>query len=232
MSRIDELIKNIHEEKTERAVQRRQYNCQLSEIMRLVTAIGKDKFPHFVIDNKNRFTYENTLLWLIGQNFKCLNPNDRSIIDGNLQKGIYIAGSTGSGKSILLEIICEVALRIGILFGYGDDIKMLTGNCVRAQSICDEFKDSGEIKAYKEAPILFIQDLGAEQTETMFMGNRNNVLREILEHRGDNKRCITLITSNNMINDNDNIAKYGDRVISRLREMCNYFVLTGADRRN
>ena len=58
-----------------------------------------------------------------------------------------------------------------------------------------------------------------------------NVLRAILEYRGDRSDQITLISSNIPMEHKMFTDKYGDRVASRMREMCNYFELTGQDRR-
>ncbi len=63
------------------------------------------------------------------------------------------------------------------------------------------------------------------------MGNRLDVLRNVLEYRGDKTDELTLITSNLKINGEALSNRYGDRVASRLREMCNYFEIKGKDRR-
>jgi len=65
----------------------------------------------------------------------------------------------------------------------------------------------------------------------LYMGNRINVMRRILEYRGDQSDQITLITSNLPYNSKKFVELYGDRVASRLNEMCNYFEITGKDRR-
>jgi len=75
------------------------------------------------------------------------------------------------------------------------------------------------------------QDLGSEPMESLYMGNRLNVMRQILENRGDRTDVITLITSNLPINCQEFTSMYGDRVASRLLEMCNYFEIKGTDRR-
>jgi DNA replication protein DnaC len=84
---------------------------------------------------------------------------------------------------------------------------------------------------YKKMPILCNQDLGAELKESLHMGNRINVLKQLIEYRGDRQDLITLITSNYPIDSEFISVKYGDRVVSRLIEMCNYFELKGKDRR-
>ena len=79
--------------------------------------------------------------------------------------------------------------------------------------------------------MLGIQDLGCEPQESLYMGNRVDVVRQLIEYRGDKTDEITLITSNLKINGEKLVNRYGDRVASRLNEMCNYFEIKGKDRR-
>ncbi|MDD4154105.1 MAG: hypothetical protein PHT30_01675, partial [Bacilli bacterium] len=74
-------------------------------------------------------------------------------------------------------------------------------------------------------------DLGAEPEEANYMGNRINPLKTLLEHRGDYTDKLTIISSNHSINHQEILDRYGDRVASRLLEMCNYFEIKGTDRR-
>ena len=84
---------------------------------------------------------------------------------------------------------------------------------------------------YKKQAMLGIQDLGNEPQESLYMGNRLDVVRNLIEYRGDKQDEMTFITSNLRINGDILIDRYGDRVASRLVEMCNYFEIKGKDRR-
>ena len=109
--------------------------------------------------------------------------------------------------------------------------RALRWSCVRTDAICDEYTKEGEMRGYKDMAVVCFQDLGTEPLESLFMGNRQNVMKQILEHRGDLYNVITLISSNLPINHDALNDRYGDRVSSRLCEMCNYFELKGQDRR-
>jgi hypothetical protein len=113
----------------------------------------------------------------------------------------------------------------------GDNIRCLHWENVRADTICEDYTKEGTMRDYETSPILGIQDLGAEPTESLFMGNRMSVLRQLLEYRGDFTDRITLISSNIPLSHKMLTDRYGDRVASRLNEMCNYFEITGKDRR-
>ena len=105
--------------------------------------------------------------------------------------------------------------------------------CFRSDTICEEFTEKGSIDKYKKRAILGIQDLGSssEPIESLYMGNRMGVIQQLLEYRGDFTDKITLITSNLPMSHKVLIDRYGDRVASRLNEMCNYFEIKGKDRR-
>lgn len=206
------------------------YNMNMA--LSVIDAIGKERSAKFAIDAENRFTYENMIRWVHGDpEMKCVDPETKSIIPGRLDAGIYIAGNTGSGKSWTLEIMSAYCLIDNVQVQVGETQRCLYWSNVRTDTICDEYTTDGTFDRFKKISVVGFQDLGAEPLESMHMGNRMNVMRQILEHRGDRSDQITLITSNLPMEHKMFIDKYGDRVASRMREMCNYFELTGQDRR-
>lgn len=206
------------------------YNINMA--LQVVDAIGKERSAKFAIDAENRFTYENMIRWVHGDpEMKCVDPETKSIIPGRLDAGIYIAGNTGSGKSWTLEIMSAYCLIDNVQVQVGETQRCLYWSNVRTDTICDEYTTDGTFDRFKKISVVGFQDLGAEPLESMYMGNRMNVMRQILEHRGDRSDQITLITSNLPMEHKMFIDRYGDRVASRMREMCNYFELTGQDRR-
>lgn len=206
------------------------YNMNMA--LSVIDAIGKERSAKFAIDAENRFTYENMIRWVHGDpEMKCVDPETKSIIPGRLDAGIYIAGNTGSGKSWTLEIMSAYCLIDNVQVQVGETQRCLYWSNVRTDTICDEYTTDGTFDRFKKISVVGFQDLGAEPLESMYMGNRMNVMRQILEHRGDRSDQITLITSNLPMEHKMFIDRYGDRVASRMREMCNYFELTGQDRR-
>lgn len=236
MPRIDQILNAINKRGMFVGITRYQYlQYDVEEALKIVEAIGKSRNPRFVIDGENRFTYENFIKWChCDQSMKCLDPDTRQIVPGYLKRGIYIAGNTGSGKSWCLDIMLAYCAAWGFRVSFANDnntLFPLWWHTVRADAVCDKFVADGDIQLYKKQYILGIQDLGCEPQESMYMGNRMEVLRNVLESRGDKTDELTLITSNLKINGEALFTKYGDRVASRLREMCNYFEIKGKDRR-
>ncbi len=78
---------------------------------------------------------------------------------------------------------------------------------------------------------LIIDDLGAEGTFYHF-GNQREILREAIDFRYEEYKCnkaITFFTSN--LTENQIYNRYGLRIFSRLKEMCTFIEIDGADSR-
>lgn len=230
---IGEILKGLNLEKHTPGIVRAQLRYDMGTAMKVVEGIGKARSARFQIDDQNRFLYENLIRWVMGDpEMKAVNPDNwREVIPGDVTKGVFIGGRTGTGKSWAMEIMSLFTRVDGVGMKAGGNSFFLEWPNVRTSALVNEYSLTGRISEYSKRPVICFQDLGAEQAEAMFMGNRCNVMKTILEERGDNKNCLTLITSNLPIVGADMEKMYGQRVTSRLREMCNYIVVGGEDRR-
>lgn len=202
--------------------------------LELVEAIGQRRNPRFEIDEENRFAYANFIRWChCDPAMNAIDPATGKPVKGDLRRGIYIAGNTGTGKSWCLDIMQMYCILWGfkIAFPYEQTDDVLSWAGVRADAICDAYTEKGTFAQFKERPVLAIQDFGSEPRESLFMGNRVDVMRQLIEYRGDKADQLTLITSNLKLGGQKLLDRYGDRVASRLHEMCNYFEIRGKDRR-
>lgn len=205
---------------------------EMETAMRVFECIGKQFAPGFVVDNDNRWVYEQLIKWIMGDaTMQAIDPTTGAIVQGNLTKGIYLAGNTGSGKSLALQVLSIYRRVDNIKIVINEEVVNLNYRPIRVDEICDAYAKTGDISKYKRMPILCIQDFGSEETTTLHMGNRINVMQQIIESRGDRHDLITLISSNQSIGNPKLDERYGKRVVSRLNEMCNYIVLKGSDRR-
>lgn len=209
--------------------QKQKVNFDLA--METMLTIGQMTIPDFMIDDKNRFAYENLVRWIINDmDAKCETP-DGNIVQADPCKGIYLQGGTGTGKSMALNLGKLLCLHFGIKVKISADFVpvSLGWSTYRADDICDRYAQEGDLTQWKQTPVLCIQDLGSEPGEILYMGNRRRVLGSILEARGDMYDRVTLISTNIRI---DKVAElYGQRVHSRLIQMCNILTLNGPDRR-
>lgn len=195
-------------------------------------SLGRLRTPNFKCDNDNAFTYSNLIRWALADpSCKAIDPESGEVIDADLSKGIYICGKTGTGKSLALDLLREFASKCrghGCVFN--GNYENLSWQNYRADDIVDRFCEGESLRWMKKATMLGIQDLGSEPTEAIYMGNRHELLRLILESRADYS-TMTFVSSNFPMLSTELRQKYGDRVQSRCREMFNYYVLGGEDRR-
>lgn len=82
-----------------------------------------------------------------------------------------------------------------------------------------------EFRRYRDAPLLLLDDLGASRSLTEFT---EEVIFRLVNHRYEH-HLPTLITSN--LGAADLTSRLGDRVASRLAQMCQRVTLKGADQR-
>ena len=138
-----------------------------------------------------------------------------------------------------MRIMAEFLRSIRLNYLVKGERRSMDIDIVNAQSIISEYSHCGDFDKYIHSPILCINDLGAEicknrqdfVSEAIYMGNRVNVIRTILELRGEDETKITFITSNYPLYADIMKVVYGDRVLSRLNKMCIPIQLGGDDRR-
>lgn len=231
---VGQILKAIDRRGLFAGMQRYRYAYKAEDALPVIEAIGRARNPSFTIDGDNRFAYLNFIRWVHGDDtMQAISPTTGETIPGRLKRGIFIGGNTGTGKSWCIEIMrayCS-AMRFAIRLPDDDSPTNLWWQIFRSDEICDEYAAKGTLQRFKRMPIIAIQDLGAEPQETMFMGNRMPVMRQFLESRGDMTAELTLISSNFKMGGERMAAQYGDRVASRLCEMCNYLEIKGKDRR-
>ena len=218
--------------KPESGILRWKTEMSVEDGMEVVIEIGKGYSPDFVIDKHNDYVYRNIVKWIHGdETMQAIDPHTKKLTTGRLKAGIYIAGTTGTGKSWCMDILRDYArlVRPQIHFTPDEYATQLIWSSYNASDITNEYTQLGNIREIEDKRLLCIQDLGCEPTEVAYMGNRANVIKSLIERRGDTRNRMLLVTSNIPI---EGIAdRYGDRVSSRLHQMCNYFILTGKDRR-
>lgn len=220
---------------TDNAIVREPLKCSLSnsDLKRVLVRIGEAKcVPRkFVIDDDNRFTYENLFKWVTGdESLKSINPISGEVEQGSLTKGIYICGPTGTGKTMCLNIFRTFIDAIGAMVTIkGRGRYCLAWTTYFATDVSQMMQDYGTVSLLvNDYPVLCIQDIGSEVQTVSHFGTKSNAVEQIIQMRGEqNLNLITVLSSNYRIKG----IPYGSRIESRLCQMCNYYEIKGTDRR-
>jgi len=146
-------------------------------------------------------------------------------------QGLMLIGGTGCGKTKRIDFI---ARRLNVHF---TTAKEMVGDIGRHPENVELFRDvtrTGYVNCINNRRYndLIIDDLGVEESETVSYGTRRDIMENIILARHKaflDAGHLTHFTTNLSV---DMIAKrYGDRILSRLREMCVFIVMRGGDRR-
>lgn len=161
------------------------------------------------------------------------------MLDGKYdpEKGLWLWGNIGTGKSTMLEIIREYCnlVRPPVAYRYSDNIrKMRTEKwkygfrIVNTSYVAGMFAKEGYpgIEEYITSVRQAFDEVGRECIPTGFFGNMENVFQYILQRRYDLRRGdFTHVTSNLSP---DQIGKvYGDHIYDRCFEMFNFVEMSG-----
>ena len=138
-----------------------------------------------------------------------------------VNRGIYLYGNAGVGKTFYAACIANEMRKKGenVLIGSASDlVRYFTKEYGRNEEA------EKQIRTY---PLMVIDDLGMERVNDASM----SVMNEIIDMRYLSKKPL-ICTSNFPINKlYDGSGTYGERIISRLSEMCVPYPVTGKDRR-
>lgn len=180
--------------------------------------IAKNNIPDFSIDERNREVINNLFFYFNG-------------IEGKykLDKGIWLFGDIGTGKSSLMYLFSEFKKL------YFDGFKIHI-----CSKVSNDYAINGDLdkytyneKGYPGGPVsMCFDELGRETIPANYYGQKLNVMQHILHIRyslWQSTGVKTFITTND---DPSAIeSKYGDFIRDRNREMFNIVLLQGKSRR-
>lgn len=169
----------------------------------------------YIVDEYNRDILNNMYMWL----------NRDPLCEWNLDKGIYLCGAIGCGKTIMMKAFLEVVMAAS---GYYIPF-------IQAPSLYEKIQTDG-MKSMRMCP-LFLDELGREQLEIYVNGVRIRPIEDLMAMRYEYGAC-TFFTSNFKIetlsqgyDEKGKKIGYGEYIGERFREMCNIVVYPGKSRR-
>ena len=191
---------------------------RINEYKQLFVMCARNVCPGFEIRDELKSTYNDIFHWAVMD------------YDGNLDpdKGLFLWGDVGTGKSTMLKIIREFCQYVRPPVD-GRSYYFRIDNVI---DICAEFADEtrdggyNAIRCYINCPRQAFDELGSETKPTGRWGNFENVMQYIFQRRYDSRDSqFTHVTSNYTP---DQIAEYyGARIYDRFKEMFNFVALRG-----
>lgn len=170
----------------------------------------------YVIDQYNTAIIQNMYYWL-QRDERC---------QWSYNKGLYLCGTIGCGKTILMKGFLEV-------------VKFVSGYYIpffHSATLYNQIVKFG-IESMKKNPI-YIDELGREQLEVYINGARVRPIEDLMAIRYEYGAC-TFFTTNFKLetlsrgfDDKGKKVGYGQYIGDRIKEMCNIIVMPGPDRRN
>lgn len=174
----------------------------------------------FVTDEYNRSLMNELFLYAIGKSYK-LNAN----------KGLWLWGSIGTGKTSIIKILREFDARTK---GRNDFGYYKGGfNVISASTVISQFSRLGldgiDTYCFKKNTCAF-DEIGREPNPAKYYGTEMNVMQYVFQMRYDMRYdCLTHVTTN--LNPNEIATKYGDYIADRVNEMFNVIEVKGISRR-
>lgn len=144
-------------------------------------------------------------------------------------KGFCVQGFTGCGKTKRMKLFSRL---LSIRFVLAEELveKIRSNN---SPSYLKEIART-DVYAFDSVPDhyydLIIDDLGFESEKSNTYGNVRDVMEQVLKERSNIfPKWKTHFTTN--LTEPQILQRYGDRIYSRLCEMCHFVTMTNADRR-
>ena len=217
MDQIADYIKALDDIKTQKKIIYPTFKISYEEFNTSFTKMARKYTDNYIITPEI-----NKILQAFYNNY---------FVDREQNKGLYIAGGTGTGKTTLLNILFDLVDYWQVKYRYADKIYFLRPYRCKEIDINKKFMKDGSFTNMERAAI-YIDDFG-QNKEISYMGNKINPLEEILLRRFDDmKQTFTFFSSNYPISHQAIKEKYGERIFSRLQYFCYYCELKETNFRN
>lgn len=184
-------------------------NIPFADAKRLFMAIADrmltEKAKSYIVCDQNRRQIAEIIRWFIG------DPQ----FSGDLNKGIWLAGDIGTGKTQIFDIMREFMQKY-----FGKIIRRYT-----AIEVVELYKTKPEgWKTIRTAPI-FIDDIGTEDTQIKNYGTIERPIYDLLSNRYNTGHFLMFVTTN--LEAPGIEMRYGNRILDRRNEMFNVIPMRG-----
>ncbi|WP_165731028.1 hypothetical protein [Polaribacter sp. 20A6] len=222
---VQKIIQNIVFEKRKKVAQKKEKIMTTNQLKELFNNEAKKYYAlerrSFEVDDNNK-QFLNAFCKYFVQ-----DPTFETEHNGNLNKGLFVFGNNGTGKTSSFQIIQNISKLYSIKQLWVPIIS--TQNVIQQFNLSESNKKDYIIKYYARGTYLF-DDLGAEKEASNY--GKEDIFIRILEYRYNEfitKGTKTFITSN--LSFEEIKKRYGERVYDRFYQMFNQIKLDGKSRR-
>jgi predicted ATPase len=206
-----------------------QRDFNLDKELQLIEAIADDIFEY-------KFKFDTLNTPIIKGFIQYFNGDPAIHSKFNLDKGLLITGNIGSGKTDLMKLFAKYSQIQDLTRKFSMSI---------AEEIVSRFSLEGikGIQNYmRQVPDstnnyqfnfkgYCIDDLGMEKETVMYFGDKEDPMSKILYTRYELFKFGIYTHATTNLSTEDLLERYGERIYSRMKEMFNWVVLDGKDRR-
>jgi len=191
--------------------------------------IAKHLEPNFIVNKSNQKVLRLLLLYFTGSPHFEEIYKEQTGKDGSLNKGIFLVGNVGTGKSLIFQIFDHYTKHVIRLNTYKNftAISIIDNVNVSGVKLLSEFSDN--IIDRKAMPITcYIDDIASKNEMIKNFGTELSVIEQLLSMRYnvyERYKVLTHCSSNKYPAEMNGI--YDARLIDRFKKMFNYISLEG-----
>lgn len=180
--------------------------------------VAKQVCNRFVIRDEMKPIYNDIFNWCIMDYNGVLDPD----------KGLWLYGNIGTGKSTLLEIIKRFSSLYRPWMLPDGKVIPFSFRISNTIEVCAEYSRAGYegIATFIDSSRQAFDELGSEAIPTGHFGTAENVMQYILQRRYDRRHeSITMVTTN--ITKDEIMKRYSPRIYDRCKELFNFVEIPG-----
>jgi len=219
------------------ASQRLDFNA----IKTFMIARAKDIFKYeFCVDENNEMFFNLLSYYFIGDEDGFLKQCDLikrkderlEVKNPSIKKGIMLVGNCGTGKTDMMKLFAKNTRQVYFM----RSAKQISKEYLAQKNIPEEYTVPWKLlindpaTLYQPIAGLCIDDFGAEEVKNSF-GNKSNVIGDLIEERYNAGYTGVLLHATSNLTAEQLRDYYGERVISRMRQIFNFIKFPGDDRR-
>ena len=229
---IEKIFKENYEATTPSSLNTLAVNW--TEHTKLISKIANHFEPRFIYNEENRLMFKLFLQYFTGSIEFEKTYLDHFGTKGNLNKGLFVIGGVGVGKTLLFKIFKSYTKTIlhSNSFRFYNASEIIDNVNIDGKEYLKIFSDNFIDRGISNPYTIYIDDLGATNESVNHYGSKTNVIEELLSVRHnvyERYNKLTHVSTN--LYSKDLKERYGIRIIDRIKGMYNIIEFKGESKR-